>query len=206
MAKSNIKATRGELGRLKERLKLAERGHSLLEDKQDELMRNFIERVQKNNELRQNVEEKLVIIMQDFVLAKSLSSDKIIEEFFTIPIKEVKLHIDQETIMNVEVPRMFTEVVEHHSGSEYSYLASTSGMDDTINTIQNILGELLELAELEKTCQLMADEIEKTRRRVNGLEYQIIPELKENLKIIEMKLEEAERASISRMMKIKDMK
>lgn len=208
MARTNTNATRGELGRLKERLDLASRGHKLLEDKQDELMRNFIDLIRENNRLRKQVEDKLVAIMQDFVLAKSMASDKIVEEFFSLPNKEINLFIDSETIMNIEVPKMFIEVddLEGRGEGEYSYLASNSGMDETIEVVQEVLDDMLELAEVEKTCQLMADEIEKTRRRVNGLEYRIIPDLQETIKSIEMKLEEAERASITRMMKVKDMK
>ncbi|MBG9988498.1 V-type ATP synthase subunit D [Aerococcaceae bacterium DSM 111176] len=207
MAKLNVKPTRGELAKLKDRLSLATRGHKLLKDKQDELMRQFIILIRQNNELRQSVEAKLVAAMQEFTLAKTLETDQIVQEIFSVPNKEVDLYIDEETIMSVGVPRFHIDVSDtaKKSDMEYSYLASNSGMDDAIEATESSLNELLELAEIEKTCQLMADEIEKTRRRVNGLEYQTIPNLEETIHFIEMKLEEAERASITRMMKVKDM-
>ncbi|MBG9982247.1 V-type ATP synthase subunit D [Aerococcaceae bacterium DSM 111020] len=207
MAKLNVKPTRGELSKLRDRLALASRGHKLLKDKQDELMRQFILLIRENNELRQRVEEKLVASMQEFTLAKTLETDQIVQEMFSVPTKEVNLYIDQETIMSVPVPRFHIDIEDQHQKSdmEYSYLASNSGMDDAIEATEASLNDLLKLAEIEKTCQLMADEIEKTRRRVNGLEYQIIPNLEETIHFIEMKLEENERASITRMMKVKDM-
>ncbi|AXY25600.1 V-type ATP synthase subunit D [Suicoccus acidiformans] len=207
MAKLNVKPTRGELSRLRDRLSLASRGHKLLKDKQDELMRQFIDLIRYNNELRQRVEKQLVEVMQDFVLAKSLESNQQVEELFAIPSKSINLRIEQDNIMSVRVPKMFTDIEDRNDKSdvEYSYVASNSGMDDALNAIQGSVDDLLELAEVEKTCQLMADEIEKTRRRVNALEYRTIPELEETIYFIEMKLEEAERSSITRMMKVKDM-
>ncbi|MGX7092673.1 V-type ATP synthase subunit D [Hutsoniella sourekii] len=208
MAKLNVKPTRGELTRLKSQLSLATRGHKLLKDKQDELMRQFIDLIRKNNEKRQEVEGQLVEAMQNFVLAKSLENSQQVEEMFAIPSKKVNLRIEQNNIMSVRVPQMFTDIDEmgNDSDVEYSFVASNSGMDDSIQAIEQSLDDLLELAEIEKTCQLMADEIEKTRRRVNALEYRTIPDLKETIHFIEMKLEEAERSAITRMMKIKDMK
>lgn len=208
MAKLNVKPTRGELSKLEDRLALAKRGHKLLKDKQDELMRQFISLIRDNNELRQAVEEKLVDAMQSFTMAKTLETDQIVQEMFSVPTKEVELYIDQENIMSVPVPRFHIDVkdISSKSDMEYSYLSSNSGMDDALEAIKKSLDDLLKLAEIEKTCQLMADEIEKTRRRVNGLEYQIIPNLEETIHFIEMKLEENERASITRMMKVKDMK
>lgn len=207
MARLNVKPTRMELAKLKERLETATRGHKLLKDKRDELMRQFIGLIKENNELRQKVEDQLTESMQDFVLAKSLESDQVAEELFAVPSKEIKLHIQLDNVMSVHVPKMHTDVLQHKeiNGIPYSYVGSNSGMDDAVRDVENSLSDLLRLAEIEKTCQLMADEIEKTRRRVNGLEYRIIPELEETIYYIEMKLEEAERASITRIMKIKDL-
>ena len=199
MTRLNIKPTRMELNNLKERLKTATRGHKLLKDKRDELMRRFIEAVRENNRLRQKVEEALVGHMQDFVLAKALESDLMVEE--------INLHIEQENIMSVRVPKMHAHIANPYGDDEgdvvYSYVASNSQMDETIEDMSNLLPDLLRLAEIEKSCQLMADEIEKTRRRVNGLEYATIPDLIETIHYIEMKLEEAERASLVRVMKVK---
>ena len=184
MARLNVKPTRMELNTLKERLKTATRGHKLLKDKRDELMRRFIESVRENDRLRQKVEAALVGNMQEFVLAKCL-----------------------ENVMSVRVPKMHAHIDNPYGDDEgdvvYSYVASNSQMDNTIQEMEELLPDLLRLAEIEKTCQLMADEIEKTRRRVNGLEYATIPDLKETIYYIEMKLEEAERANLVRMMKVK---
>ena len=207
MTRLNIKPTRMELNNLKERLKTATRGHKLLKDKRDELLRRFIEAVRENNRLRQKVEEALVGHMQDFVLAKALESDLMVEEIFAVPMREINLHIEQENIMSVRVPKMHAHIANPYGDDEgdvvYSYVASNSQMDETIEDMSNLLPDLLRLAEIEKSCQLMADEIEKTRRRVNGLEYATIPDLIETIQYIEMKLEEAERASLVRVMKVK---
>lgn len=207
MTRLNIKPTRMELNNLKERLKTATRGHKLLKDKRDELMRRFIEAVRENNRLRQKVEEALVGHMQDFVLAKALESDLMVEEIFAVPMREINLHIEQENIMSVRVPKMHAHIANPYGDDEgdvvYSYVASNSQMDETIEDMSNLLPDLLRLAEIEKSCQLMADEIEKTRRRVNGLDYATIPDLIETIQYIEMKLEEAERASLVRVMKVK---
>ncbi|MDO4432641.1 MAG: V-type ATP synthase subunit D [Aerococcaceae bacterium] len=207
MARLNVKPTRMELSNLKARLKTAKRGHKLLKDKRDELMRRFIDLIRQNNQLRQQVEAQLVTSMQQFVLAKSLESDQVVQGMFAVPTKEVELRLRMDTIMSVKVPKMHTTVTEQapHGEAPYSYVSSNSGMDQSIAAITGAMDELLKLAEVEKTCQLMADEIEKTRRRVNGLEYRIIPQLEETIHYIEMKLEEAERANVTRMMKVKDM-
>lgn len=207
MARLNVKPTRMELNILKERLKTATRGHKLLKDKRDELMRRFIEAVRENNRLRQKVEAALVGNMQDFVMAKSLESDLMVEEIFAVPTREVMLHIEEENVMSVLVPKLHARIDNPYGDDEgdvvYSYLASNSQMDSTIQEMGDLLPDLLKLAEIEKSCQLMADEIEKTRRRVNGLEYATIPDLKETIYYIEMKLEEAERANLVRIMKVK---
>ncbi|MFQ9597141.1 MAG: V-type ATP synthase subunit D [Streptococcus sp.] len=207
MARLNVKPTRMELNILKERLKTATRGHKLLKDKRDELMRRFIEAVRENNRLRQKVEAALVGNMQDFVMAKSLESDLMVEEIFAVPTREVMLHIEEENVMSVRVPKLHARIDNPYREDEgdvvYSYLASNSQMDSTIQEMGDLLPDLLKLAEIEKSCQLMADEIEKTRRRVNGLEYATIPDLKETIYYIEMKLEEAERANLVRIMKVK---
>lgn len=202
-----MKPTRMELRRLKSQLATATSGHKLLKDKQDELMRQFIKLIRENNTLREKVENGLVDSMQDFVLAKSLENDQIVQGLFAVPSKEISLRMQTESIMSVRVPRMFTDIYEHGQSDRayYSYSNSNSGMDEAIDSISDSLDDLLKLAEIEKTCQLMADEIEKTRRRVNSLEFRTIPQLEETIYFIEMKLEESERANVTRMMKVKDM-
>lgn len=202
-----MKPTRMELRRLKSQLATATSGHKLLKDKQDELMRQFIKLIRENNTLREKVENGLVDSMQDFVLAKSLENDQIVQGLFAVPSKEISLRIQTESIMSVRVPRMFTDIYEHGQSDRayYSYSNSNSGMDEAIDSISASLDDLFKLAEIEKTCQLMADEIEKTRRRVNSLEFRTIPQLEETIYFIEMKLEESERVNVTRMMKVKDM-
>lgn len=192
-----------ELNNLKERLKTAERGHKLLKDKRDELMRRFISLVRENNQLRKEVESYLIDNLKSFAVAKSLKNSQMVEELFSIPSKEIELFVEKENIMSVTVPRMHMNITSQNENSEYSYLSSNSEMDDVFATMNSLIDKLLRLAEVEKTCQLMADEIEKTRRRVNGLEYSIIPNLSETIHYIELKLEEAERANLVRIMKVK---
>ena len=196
-----------ELSNLKDRLNLSTRGHKLLKDKQDELMRQFITLIKQNNELRDEVEEELTNAMKEFVVAKSLINEAFIEELFVGTETSVELNIHEKNIMSVMVPQMdFTvQETEKSTDVQYGYLNSSSELDKAIEKIESVLPKLLKLSEIEKTCQLMADEIEKTRRRVNALEYRMIPQLQETIRYIQMKLEENERSSIVRMMKVKDM-
>lgn len=203
MVRLNVKPTRMELNNLKERLKTAERGHKLLKDKRDELMRRFISLIRENNQLRKEVESYLIDNLKSFAVAKSLKNSQMVEELFSIPSKEIELFVEKENIMSVTVPRIHMNITSQNENGEYSYLSSNSGMDDVFATMNSLIDKLLRLAEVEKTCQLMADEIEKTRRRVNGLEYSIIPNLSETIHYIELKLEEAERANLVRIMKVK---
>lgn len=207
MARLNVKPTRMELSNLKNRLKTATRGHKLLKDKRDELMRRFVDLIRENNNLRKEVEAALVSNMQDFVMAKSLENNAMIEEMFLVPTKEVQLFIEIENVMSVNVPKMHSHIDNPYGDDNgdvvYSYLASNSEMDATLLAMEGLVEKLLRLAEVEKSCQLMADEIEKTRRRVNGLEYSTIPQLEETIHYIELKLEEAERANLVRIMKVK---
>lgn len=207
MARLNVKPTRMELSNLKNRLKTVTRGHKLLKDKRDELMRRFVDLIRENNNLRKEVEAALVSNMQDFVMAKSLENNAMIEEMFLVPTKEVQLFIETENVMSVNVPKMHSYIDNPYGDDNgdvvYSYLASNSEMDATLLAMEGLVEKLLRLAEVEKSCQLMADEIEKTRRRVNGLEYSTIPQLEETIHYIELKLEEAERANLVRIMKVK---
>lgn len=206
--KLNVNPTRMELANLKDRLELATRGHKLLKDKRDELMRQFISLVRENNELRKDVEEKLEKGMQSFSIAKSLVHENFLEEVMAIPSRSVDLNISQKNIMSVRVPQMtfdFHNQSKNDDTITYGYLNSNSELDSTFEQFNAVMPKMLELAEKEKTCQLMANEIEKTRRRVNALEHMTIPQLEETIYFIEMKLEESERAEITRLMKVKDM-
>ena len=197
-----------ELSNLKSRLVLSTRGHKLLKDKQDELMRQFINLIRENNILRDEVEKELTASMRSFVVAKSLLNEAFIEELFAVPATAVELDIQENNIMSVVVPQMNFSMVDQDDKStdlQNGYVNSNGELDDAIKKIEDILPKLLKLTEIEKTCQLLADEIEKTRRRVNALEYKMIPQLQETIRYIQMKLEENERSSIVRMMKVKDM-
>ncbi len=197
-----------ELTRLKARLKTATRGHKLLKDKQDELMRRFIELIRKNKKLRTQVEQDLKDAFAEFLLASAVMSPEILQEAVAFPKESISVDIKKRNVMSVHVPVMnFIRKLEGDEGSIYPYgFAQTSGeLDDAISKLYTIMPELLELAEVEKACQLMADEIEKTRRRVNALEYRTIPELQETIRFIRMKLDENERSTITRIMKVKDM-
>lgn len=177
----NVNPTRMELTKLKSRLSTATRGHKLLKDKQDELMRRFIDLIKYNNELRKSVEEELQKSFKDFVMARAVMSTEFLEEAIVYPKESISLEITKKNIMSVNVPVMkFKRKMEEDEGSIYPYgYANTSGeLDTAIEKLYGILPKLLELAEVEKTCQLMADEIEKTRRRVNALEYMTIPDRK----------------------------
>lgn len=204
----NVNPTRMELTALKKRHVTAVKGHKLLKDKQDELMRRFIDLIKHNNELRKSVEEELQASLKDFVMARALMSSEFLEEAIIYPKESISVEVGKKNIMSVNVPVMkFKRKMEGDEGSIYPYgFASTSAeLDGAIEKLYNILPKLLELAEVEKSCQLMSDEIEKTRRRVNALEYRTIPELEETIKYITMKLDENERSSTTRLMKVKDM-
>ncbi len=207
MARLNVNPTRMELSKLKIRLKTAARGHKLLKDKQDELMRQFIEMVKQNKKLREKVEEKLQNSFKDFLLARGVMSDEMLENAVAYPKEEISLNVKMKNIMSVNVPEM-TFVKKNTDESNiypYGFAQTSADLDDAISGLNDIMLELLELAQIEKACQLMADEVEKTRRRVNALEYMTIPQLKETIRFIQMKLDENERASITRLMKVKSM-
>lgn len=208
MAIKNINPTRMELARLSKQLGTAKRGHKLLKDKQDELMRQFILLIRKNNTLRQEVEEEMTHAMKAFRLANASINENFIEELFILPATNVSLDITEKNIMSVVVPVMQFDYNEEYVNAplEYGFLNSNVPLDLSIERFTNFLPKLLELTEIEKTCQLMSEEIEKTRRRVNALEYMTIPELEETIYFIKMKLEENERAGVTRMIKVKNMK
>ncbi|AXY25034.1 V-type ATP synthase subunit D [Suicoccus acidiformans] len=207
MARLNVNPTRMELSRLKERLALASRGHDLLKDKQDGLMRSFISLVRQTHQVRQEVEASLKKGTQNFALAKALVHEHELEQLALIPAyEEVTVDVHKENMLSVNVPRMFFDqsVLEEDVEMNYGYLGTNSDIDASMQEFAGILPKLLKLAELEKRTLLLGDEIEKTRRRVNALRERTIPDLEETIHYIELKLDENERAEISRLMKIKD--
>ena len=207
MPKLNVNPTRMELTKLKVRMVTAKRGHKLLKDKQDELMRRFILMIRRNKLLREEVEKELTEVFKGFLIASAIMSPEFLEEAVSFPKEEITVDIKKKNVMSVNVPVMnFIRKLGDDPGSiyPYGYAQTSSDLDDAISRLYAIMPKLLELAEVEKSCQLMADEIEKTRRRVNALEYRTIPELVETVKFIRMKLDENERITTTRLMKVKD--
>lgn len=207
MAIMRVNPTRMELTRLKKRLKVARRGHKLLKDKRDELMKKFLEIVRKNKELREKTEELLMQAHTNFLIARAVMSGEVLEEALMLPKQRVSLEVSTKNIMSVDVPLLDFHTESDDESNIYPYgFATTSGeLDGAVGALAEVLPYLLELAQSEKSAQLLAMEIEKTRRRVNALEYVLIPQLIETIKYITMKLDENERGNLSRLMKVKDM-
>lgn len=207
MAKKQVNPTRMELTRLKKKLVTARRGHKLLKDKRDELMRQFLDLVRENKTLREKVEEGIHAANKNFVMARAGMSDEVLNAALLAPSQEVYLEASAKNVMSVEIPVFEYSTRSADANNIYSYgFAFTSGdLDDSVKSLSDVLPDLLRLAEVEKSCQLMAVEIEKTRRRVNALEHVMIPEVEENIKYITMKLDENERSTQIRLMKVKDM-
>ena len=206
MARLNVKPTRMELATLKERLELSTRGHKLLKDKQDELVRQFIDLVKKNQSLRKKMEESLEKGMQEYVLASSSIADHVLQEIFTIPLNTISLDVQSKSIMNTEVPVFNTMYKEESNVDELSYgfFTTTSELDLSLSHLDSIVPLMMQLAEIEKTCQLIANEIEVTKRRVNALEYLTIPNLTDTIQYIQNTLDENERGNVTRLMKVID--
>lgn len=206
MAILNVNPTRMELSRLRKRLGTATRGHKLLKDKQDELVRQFILLVKKNQELRKKMDSSLQKGMKEYVLASSVIPDHVLEEAFSIPFNKVSLDVQTKSIMNTEVPVLNTMYQEDSDVDDFSYgfVSTTSELDLSLDYLGSILPLMLQLAEIEKTCQLIAKEIETTKRRVNALEYLTIPNLTETIAHIENTLDENERGNVTRLMKVID--
>lgn len=205
MARLNVNPTRMELRRLKTRLKTAVRGHKLLKDKSDEMIRQFMVYVRENKRLREEVEAELGDALKGFMLARAVSDSVVIEEAVVMPGTSVEITASTENVMSVNVPAITIKENEGGERFPYSFASVTAELDDSISTLSGLLVKLLKLAEVEKTCNMLADEIEKNRRRVNALEYVMIPQLEETIKYIKMKLDEQERANIIRLMKVKSL-
>ncbi len=207
MAGTAITPTRMVLNQLKGRLKTARRGHKLLKDKRDELMRQFMDVVKLNKQLRIRVEEGLTQAFASQQVASSILSPEILEQALLYPRQSVELGMTFKNIMSVNVPRYSFHTKNNDPSEIYPYgFAQTSGeLDDALDKLARVFEDMLELAQVEKTMQLLAEEIEKTRRRVNALEYVMIPELEGNIKYISMKLEENENATKVRLLKVKEM-
>ena len=205
MAGTQVNPTRMELTRLKKKLVTAVRGHKLLKDKRDELMRQFLDKVRENKALREEVETALVSANQNFMLARAGMPDEMLNTALLAPKQELTISAGTQNVMSVEIPDFDfkTRTPDQNDMYSYGFAFTTGDLDDAILSLSEVFPKMLKLAEVEKSCQLMAAEIEKTRRRVNALEHVMIPELQTNIKYITMKLDENERSTQIRLMKVK---
>ena len=207
MADITVIPTRMELTPLKGKLQTAQRGHKLLKDKRDELMKQFLETVREVRALREEVEEELMTVHKSFTVASALMSSEALEQALLYPKQSVELTQTTQNIMSVNVPVYHFQTQTRSDSDIYPYgFAATSGeLDTAVEALGHVFRKMLKLAEIEKSAQLMAEEIEKTRRRVNALEYVMIPNTQEAIRYINMKLDENDRATTIRLMKVKDM-
>ena len=207
MAGTTITPARMMLKQLKGRLRTARRGHKLRKDKRDELMRRFMDIVRLNKQLRERVESGLTASFASLQVASAIMSPEMLEQALLYPRQSVELGVTFKNIMSVNVPEYSFHTKNNDPSEIYPYgFAQTSGeLDDALEQMAKVFEDMLELAQVEKTMQLLAEEIERTRRRVNALEYVMIPELEENIRYITMKLEENENATKVRLLKVKEM-
>ncbi|MCR5826223.1 MAG: V-type ATP synthase subunit D [Oscillospiraceae bacterium] len=207
MPSEAVNPTRMELTRLKGKLRTAQRGHKLLKDKRDELMKQFLDTVREVRTLRAEVESELMKVHGSFTVASALMSAQALEQALMYPKQSVELTMTFQNVMSVNVPVYDFQTRTKSDADIYPYgFAATSGeLDAAVDALGQVFRKMLKLAQIEKSAQLMAEEIEKTRRRVNALEYVKIPEMQESIKYITMKLDENERANTIRLMKVKDM-
>lgn len=207
MDRMNVNPTRMMLTTLKRRLATATRGHKLMKDKRDQLMKNFLVQAKETGELRKEVEDELALMYKDYEKASSIISREILEESLMFTKMGVNIDVETKNIMSVEVPEFTFTRTSDNTGDAFAYgFARTSGeLDKAITSSADVFPKMLRLAASEKKTQLMAAELEKTRRRVNALEYVMIPKLEVTIRYITMKLDENERGNQTRLMKVKDM-
>ena len=191
-----------ELRRLKDRLKTAERGHKLLKDKADEMVRQFLELIKENKRLREELEGDIAEALRTFAFAAGAPLDVV--QAIALPTLTASISVGTKNVMGVDVPFMQTTRVGDVR-LPYALCSAPAELDDAVLKLTELTDKILHLAEVEKTCNMLADEIEKNRRRVNALEYVMIPQLQETIKYILMKLDENERAAIVRLMKVKEL-
>ena len=201
-----VNPTRMELTRLKKRLKTAVKGHKLLKDKRDEMVRQFMLYIRKNRELRAEVEEALGRDMKRVAVASARMGEADIgEALLSEAAGTVSVTVGERNIMGVTVPAFASQGGGQLTGLPYSFAFTSAELDGAVLDLADLMPKLIELAQVEKTCSMLADEIEKTRRRVNALEHVMIPETQQAIKFITMKLEDNERSNVTRLMKVKDM-
>lgn len=207
MAIAQVNPTRMELTRLKKKLITARKGHKLLKDKRDELMRQFLEMIKENRALRAEVEEGLAKANKNFALAAAVMSDEAVKTALLAPKQSVTVEASSKNIMSVNVPVFDykTRTADKNDIFSYGFASTSADLDSAVKSLSDVFGQMLRLAEVEKSCAMMAAEIEKTRRRVNALEHVMIPEYMEKIRYITMKLDENERSTQIRLLKVKDM-
>lgn len=203
MARLNVNPTRMELKKLKARLSTAVRGHKLLKDKSDEMVRQFTAVIRENNRLRNEVEEELSQTLRQFSVARSVTSVYRAETAFAIPSVQVTAECGTGNVMGIDVPKVELRETKGAEGLPYAFSEMTSEADESVARAAELLVKMVKLAETEKTVRLLAAEIERNKRRVNALEYVMIPQLEETIKYIKDKLDENERAAVVRLMKVK---
>ena len=207
MAELRVNPTRMELKKIQARYTTARRGHKLLKDKRDELMKKFLDVVREDKVLRERVETALGKVYGSFGIASAVSSPHMLKEALLLSKKEGRLSVNYRNVMSVVVPTYSMDILSEGGSDRYNYgMVFTSGeLDASLRELNDLLEDLVKLAELEKTAQMLAEEIEKTRRRVNALEYIVMPQYLATIKSIKMKLDENERGNTTRLMKVKDM-
>lgn len=206
MARLNVNPTRMELNKLKKKLQSARRGHKLLKDKRDELMRQFMILIKENRRIREEVEKAISEANKYMAVAGSVMQREILETALLLPKQEVSLDVSEKNVMSVNIPEFQTRYkTDDTNPVSYGMAFTSTDLDGAVSALSEVFPKMIRLAEIEKSCQLMADEIEKTRRRVNALEHIMIPDYEETIKYITMKLSENERNTTTSLMKVKDM-
>ena len=206
MAGTRVNPTRMELTKQKKKLLSATRGHKLLKDKRDELVRQIMDLIKENMDLRLKVEKGLKAANMEFAIARAGMSEQVLNTALMATGKTLEIKQQFKNVMSVEIPEFQTKNdIKGNDIYSYGYAFTAGDLDDAVYSLSSVFEDMLKLAQVEKSCQLMASEIEKTRRRVNALEHVIIPEALDNIKYITMKLDENERSTQIRLMKVKDM-
>ena len=207
MSQAQVNPTRMELTRLKKKLVTARKGHKLLKDKRDELMRRFMELVKENRILREKVEKGIAQSNKNFALAAAVMSDEEVKTALLAPKQSVSVDASSKNVMSVNVPVFDykTRTADKNDIFSYGFVSTSADLDSAVQSLSDVFPDMLRLAEVEKSCAMMAGEIEKTRRRVNALEHVMIPDYMEKIRYITMKLDENERSTQIRLLKVKDM-
>jgi V/A-type H+-transporting ATPase subunit D len=200
-----VNPTRMELTRIKRRLVTAKRGHKLLKDKRDEMVRQFILLIRENDRLRREVEKELTMALGNFAMARAVTEPELMEEALLCPARSISVELSIRSVLSVRVPALKMSESKQETTLSYGLAETSAQLDGAIESLAGLLPKMIHLAEVEKSCDLLADEIERTRRRVNALEYVMIPQFEETIRFITMKLDENERGSLTRLMKVKDM-